>query len=60
MCVTVRVIFRSTPIRVSRWLHGSDTLLDGTAYFVATAYEPAEQTSRDPSCEPAGRRDAAR
>ena len=51
----MRVIFQSAPIRVSRSLH-SDTLLDGTAYFVATAYDAAEQEPPDTPCEPAGRR----
>ena len=47
----MREVFRTAPIRVARSHHRSDARLDGTAYFVATVYEPEEQTSGDPSCD---------
>jgi hypothetical protein len=51
----MRTILETAPILVSRTLHNSDKLMEGTAYFTATAYEPGEQAPTGMSGEPDAR-----
>jgi hypothetical protein len=51
----MRTILETAPIRFSRTLHNRDQSMEGTAYFVSTVYDPAEQAPSGRSGEPDAR-----